>query len=41
MFYLILTMLMIAVGLMLSRYELVKAKRERRERLKQRARRCV
>jgi len=42
MIYTILVMVfMIATGLMLSRYELQRTRRERRERLRQRARRCV
>ena len=42
MIYTILAMVFwIATGLMLSRYELHRARRERRERLNQRARRCV
>lgn len=32
---------MIALGIVLANYELTKARRERQERLRQRARRCV
>ncbi len=40
-YYVMFAVLAIATGIVLSRYELVKARRERRERLRDRTRRCV